>query len=86
MNTTLYLASIGGLISFLSTAMGTLLSFVSHRTWGFAQFRIGIDFALGLMLSSVAFSLVGPATSSIQEPSLYILGLAGFLGTLQNGH
>lgn len=57
---TLTLALIGGLISFVSTSLGSLLTVLSRRAQGLRRFRISIDFAIGVMLSATAFSLVGP--------------------------
>lgn len=55
------LATVGGLISFGSTAFGSALAMLRLPGQRFASWRLPIDFALGLMISAVAFSLVGPA-------------------------
>lgn len=56
----LLLATLGGLISFGSTSFGALLALLRFLQPPTQQWRLPIDFALGLMLSAVAFSLVGP--------------------------
>lgn len=74
------LASLGGFISFLSTTIGAFLSLTSWRIPGFEKFKFSLDFALGLMLSAVAFSLVGPtALNSINDPELLKINLFGFV-------
>lgn len=79
-HTTLQLASLGGLISFLSTSAGALLSQTPWRAPQFMKFKFSIDFALGLMLSAVAFSLVRPATASaLNQPGLLALDFIGFV-------
>lgn len=76
---TLILATIGGTVSFLSTSLGTVLSVLPWRAPGFSKFKFSIDFALGLMLSAVAFSLVGPAvTASRAQAGLLGMSLLGF--------
>jgi ZIP family zinc transporter len=55
------LATLGGLISFGSTSFGSTLAMLRFPGQRFAPWRLPIDFALGLMISAVAFSLVGPA-------------------------
>lgn len=76
----LVLATLGGLISFLSTSLGVMLSFTQGKTPGFFRFKFSIDFALGLMLSAVAFSLVAPAAQSfLNHPTLLGISLLGFL-------
>lgn len=60
MDRILLLALIGGLISLVSTSAGALLTPYFQRTEGIQKFRLSIDFAMGVMLSTVAFSLVGP--------------------------
>ncbi|HET9241612.1 MAG TPA: hypothetical protein VFO10_30375 [Oligoflexus sp.] len=55
------LATVGGLISFGSTAFGSALAMLRLPGQRFEPWRLPIDFALGLMISAVAFSLVGPA-------------------------
>lgn len=60
MNQVLILALIGGLISAGSTSLGAFLTPYFQREDKIQRFRLSIDFALGIMLSTVAFSLVGP--------------------------
>jgi ZIP family zinc transporter len=55
------LATLGGLISFGSTSFGAALAMLRLPGQRFESWRLPIDFALGLMISAVAFSLVGPA-------------------------
>lgn len=80
MASTLWLGILGGLISFASTALGALLSLSSWKSGPFFKFKFSIDFALGLMLSAVAFSLVAPAAkTSFDNPKLFALSLLGFV-------
>ncbi len=55
------LATVGGLISFGSTSFGSALAMLKLPGHRFESWRLPMDFALGLMISAVAFSLVGPA-------------------------
>lgn len=76
---TLAFAALGGLISFLSTLLGSLLSQSRWKAKGFSKFKLSIDFALGLMMSAVAFSLVMPATQqTFEHPGLFWSSLGGF--------
>lgn len=76
----LQLAIIGGIVSFVSTAVGSFLFLTTYRLHKFTSFKFSIDFALGVMLSAVAFSLVGPvATQSINKPQLLIVNFFGFI-------
>lgn len=59
--TPIMLATVGGLISFASTSFGSALAMLKLPGQRFASWRLPMDFALGLMISAVAFSLVGPA-------------------------
>jgi zinc transporter, ZIP family len=80
MTGTLWYAIIGGLISFTSTAGGALLSYGKFEGLKFLKIKFSIDFALGLMLSAVAFSLVGPTTAQIlNRPLLLTMSMAGFV-------
>lgn len=80
MGSLIWLGFIGGLISFASTAFGSLLALIPKKTGPSAKFKLSIDFALGLMLSAVAFSLVAPAAqNSLNNPKLFILSLLGFV-------
>lgn len=77
---TLQLALIGGFVSFSSTVMGALSVLLTDRLKKLTQFKFTIDFALGLMLSAAAFSLVGPALyEMMKKPEHIYLGLLGFL-------
>lgn len=79
MSSVLWLGFLGGLISFASTALGSVLSLLPRKTSPSSKFKLSIDFALGLMLSAVAFSLVAPAAqNSLNNPKLFILSLLGF--------
>lgn len=79
MASVVWLGILGGLISFCSTSIGVLLSLTSIKSGPFAKFKFSIDFALGLMLSAVAFSLVAPAAkNTINHPKLFLLSLVGF--------
>lgn len=75
----LVLAALGGLVSFLSTSAGAVLSFGPWKRLGLSQVLSPIDFALGLMLSAVAFSLVGPAAkNSLGQPIMLLACSLGF--------
>lgn len=79
MGSVLWLGFLGGLISFASTAVGAVLSLMRWKASPFTKFKLSIDFALGLMLSAVAFSLVAPAAqNSLNNPKLFMLSLLGF--------
>ncbi|MFN7262514.1 MAG: hypothetical protein ACK5UJ_01745, partial [Pseudobdellovibrionaceae bacterium] len=54
------LAVIGGLVSFASTALGSFGYTLFQKSGPAEQLRNSIDFALGIMLSAAAFSLIGP--------------------------
>lgn len=76
MSEILQLALLGGLISLISTSIGSLLISFLRNQGSSNQFRLGLDFALGLMLSAVAFSLVGPelkAAAGSSERSIVVL-------------
>jgi len=76
----LSLATLGGLISFLSTSVGSLLSLIPTRASRWHWFHFSIEFALGLMLSAVAFSLVVPAaTQSLARPGFVFFSALGFI-------
>lgn len=86
MASTLLLALIGGLISFLSTSAGSLMIYISDKTKRIKPIRVSIDFAVGVMLSAAAFSLIGPeilkatVENSSQQLHATIAGLAfGFI-------
>ena len=80
MTSVLMLGLLGGLISFASTSFGALLSLTPTKSGPFEIFKFSIDFALGLMLSAVAFSLVAPAAqSSLNNPQLFAISIMGFV-------
>lgn len=78
----LLLATIGGMISFASTSVGAIFSYFSEKLANSSRWSLSIDFALGIMVSASAFTLIGPAAleakSSIQTFSAIIL--AALLG------
>jgi ZIP family zinc transporter len=57
----LALASLGGLISALATSLGATASHFFSRQATSSRWSLSIDFALGVMVSASAFSLIGPA-------------------------
>lgn len=56
----LTLAFMGGFISLLSTSFGSLLTIFTTQAAKLKNFKLSIDFAIGVMLSATAFALVGP--------------------------
>jgi zinc transporter, ZIP family len=56
----LTLAFIGGLISATTTSLGSFLAPLFKKIEKLRKCHLSMDFALGVMLSAVAFSLVGP--------------------------
>lgn len=56
----LVLSTIGGLISAISTSAGSLAAPLFGKFDKLRKYHMSMDFALGVMLSAVAFSLVGP--------------------------
>lgn len=56
-----YLALLGGFISFLATSLGALLFIAPKGEGKTNRWNFSIDFALGLMVSASAFTLIGPA-------------------------
>lgn len=72
---TFELASIGGLISFLSTGLGSVLTPLLGKWGPLKKIQLSMDFALGVMLSAVAFSLVGPELIKGKEIFLSFGGL-----------
>ncbi len=73
----LVLATIGGLISFVATAAGSVLSLFTSRWSQSTRFSLSIDFALGLMVSASAFSLIGPAALNAPSSGLSMMSVAG---------
>lgn len=82
----MHLALLGGLFSLISTSIGGFLILLSPHISRFklSNFRLSIDFALGIMLSAVAFSLFGPELlQSLKASEKLTTVLAGFsLGIL----
>lgn len=82
----MHLALLGGLFSLISTSVGALLILLGPKVSQFklSNFRLSIDFALGIMLSAVAFSLFGPELlQSLKTSEKLTTVLAGFsLGIL----
>lgn len=79
----LQLALVGGFFSFASTGIGALVApLLGALKSGVASTQKALDFAIGVMLSSVAFSLLGPellnASHSVSLLSRVVLG--GLLG------
>lgn len=54
------LAFLGGLFSLISTSLGSLTAPLFTKIEKLRKCHLSMDFALGVMLSAVAFSLVGP--------------------------
>lgn len=88
----LFMATMGGLISFVSTSLGAILSFFTSRVSKSPRFSLSIDFALGLMVSASAFTLIGPAALSAPQVGLHTEAIvlstlmgAAFVYLLKNG-
>jgi zinc transporter, ZIP family len=71
----LLLAGIGGMVSAISTSMGSLLAPVFTKSQELRKYHMSMDFALGVMLSAVAFSLVGPELIKGTHSFLIVVGL-----------
>lgn len=69
------LALIGGIISAVSTSFGSLMAPLFSKIEQLRKYSLSMDFALGVMLSAVAFSLVGPEIVRGQHLSKVFLGL-----------
>lgn len=79
MSSLIFLAALGGLLSLVSTAAGALLTPWLSRSSSMEDLRTSVDFALGIMLSAVAFSLIGPnLVDGFKNPVLLWLVLGGF--------
>ncbi|MDX9731842.1 MAG: hypothetical protein RBT63_08740 [Bdellovibrionales bacterium] len=77
---TLGLAIIGGTVSLLSTGLGASISpRVLNKQTSLGDTRRWLDFALGLMLSSVAFSLIGPELLHAQSSTSFFQVVAATL-------
>lgn len=77
--TAIILGTLGGTVSLLSTSIGALGSaFMPQNATG-PRWKLSIDFALGLMVSAAAFSLIGPAlidARNVGKPLAMILLMA----------
>lgn len=71
----LLLSTIGGVVSAVSTSMGSLLAPWFNRSERLQKCQMSMDFALGVMLSAVAFSLVGPELMKGTHNTLVLSGL-----------
>lgn len=71
----LLLSTIGGIISAVSTSAGAGLAPLFTRFERLRKYHMSMDFALGVMLSAVAFSLVGPELMKGQNHLLVMSGL-----------
>lgn len=71
----LTLSFIGGLISLISTSLGSLSAPLFTKIGRLHQYHMSMDFALGVMLSAVAFSLVGPEILKGQHTQTVFSGL-----------
>jgi ZIP family zinc transporter len=77
----LSLAIWGGFISFASTSLGALSSRFIHAGGVTRRWSFSIDFALGLMVSASAFTLIGPvAFDSGEGPGILSVALATLAG------
>lgn len=90
MSTILWMAGLGGLVSLISTSVGAVLTPKLARSTRMGDFRSSVDFALGVMLSAVAFSLVGPnlvdAMANLDRLLLVGSGFVLGVGFLLIGH
>lgn len=71
----LFLATLGGIVSAVSTSAGSLLAPLFSKHERLRRYHMSMDFALGVMLSAVAFSLVGPELMKGQHLNMVFLGL-----------
>jgi zinc transporter, ZIP family len=72
----LFLAFIGGIVSAVSTSTGSLIAPLFSKIEKIRKYHLSMDFALGVMLSAVAFSLVGPELLRADHLLLSLSGLA----------
>lgn len=78
---TLGLAIIGGSLSLLSTGIGASAApRLLKRQESIGSTRRWLDFALGLMLSSVAFSLIGPELLHASSTTAFVQVMSATLG------
>jgi|GEM_PF-1230698 len=79
MSSLIFLAMLGGLNSLTSTSAGAFLTPWLSRSSSMEGLRSSVDFALGVMLSAVAFSLIGPnLLDAFHNPALLMLVVGGF--------
>lgn len=71
----LVLSIIGGAISAISTSTGSVLALVFTKIGKLRKYHMSMDFSLGVMLSAVAFSLVGPELVNGHDQSMVVTGL-----------
>lgn len=71
----LVLSFIGGIISAVSTSVGSLLAPLFTKFETLRKYHMSMDFALGVMLSAVAFSLVGPELIKGHSVGMILAGL-----------
>jgi zinc transporter, ZIP family len=74
----LSLAFLGGIFSLTSTSAGSMLAPLFSKIERLRKYHLSMDFALGVMLSAVAFSLVGPELINGHNHFMNFSGL--FLG------
>ncbi len=80
MSSLILLAMVGGLFSLISTSLGAFMTPWLRRASFMGDLRAGVDFALGVMLSAVAFSLVGPnLVDAFAHPDRLGLVVGGFV-------
>lgn len=80
MSSLIFLAMIGGMLSLVSTSAGAFLTPWLARSSSMEGLRSSVDFALGVMLSAVAFSLIGPnLVDAFNNPALLALVVGGIL-------
>ena len=71
-----WLAFLGGFVSFTATSLGALLTFAPKGQGKTNRWNFSIDFALGLMVSASAFTLIGPAALSTAQSATSYLWIA----------
>lgn len=69
------LATIGGLISAVSTSVGALMLLVKAKFESAGVIKLSFDFAIGVMLSAAAFSLIGPELMQSLSKPLQLVSL-----------
>lgn len=71
----LVLSTMGGVVSAVSTSAGSLIAPLFSKFERLRKYHMSMDFALGVMLSAVAFSLVGPELIKGHSLTLVLGGL-----------